>query len=80
MFISVEITPPNKKKNAFTGGTTLKNPPASAGDSGDMGVIPGLGRCPGVGNGNLLWYSYLEKFMDRGGWWVTVHGVAKSHT
>ena len=39
--------------------------------SGDMGSIPGLGRLPGVGNGNTLQYSCLEKPMDRGAWWAT---------
>ena len=39
---------------------------------------PGLGRFPGVGNGNPLQYSCLENSMDRGSWGVTVHGVAKS--
>ena len=43
-----------------------KNPLASAGDTGDMGLIPGLGRSPGVGNGNLLQYSCLENSIDRG--------------
>ena len=42
--------------------------------------IPGLGRCPGEGNGNSLQYSCLENPMDRGAWWATVHGVAKSWT
>ena len=40
----------------------VKNPPANAGDPRDMGSIPGLGRSPGVGNGNTLQYSCLEKF------------------
>ena len=40
----------------------------------------GLSRCPGEGNGNLLHYSCLEKSMDRGAWWATVHGFAKSQT
>ena len=39
---------------------------------------PGLGRSPGGGNGNLLQYSCLENSMDRGAWWATVYGVAKS--
>ena len=43
-------------------------------------MIPGLGRYPGGGNGNPLQYSYLENPMDRGDWWATVHGVAKSWT
>ena len=58
----------------------VKNPPASAGDARDMGLISGLGRCPGVGNGNALQYSCLENPTDRGAWWATVHGVAKSLT
>ena len=40
----------------------VKNPPANAGDTGDVGSIPGSGRCPGVGNDNPLQYSCLEKF------------------
>ena len=43
-----------------------KNSPANAGDIRDTGLIPGLGRIPGVGNGNPLWYSSLENPMDRG--------------
>ena len=50
----------------------------TAGDARDVGVIPGSGRFPGEGNGNPLQYSCLENPMDRGVWWVTVHGVAKS--
>ena len=53
---------------------------ASAGDTVDVGLIPGLGQSPGVGNGNPLQYSCLENPMDRGAWWATVHGVAKSQT
>ena len=45
-----------------------------------MGLIPGLGRSPGKGNGNPLQYSCLENPMDRGVWWASVHGVAKSWT
>ena len=55
----------------------IKNPLANAGDSG---FIPGSGRSPGMGNGNPLQYSCLENPMDRGAWWTTVHGVAKSRT
>ena len=58
----------------------VKNPPSNAGDAGDLGLIPGLGRSPGEGNGNPLQYSCLESSIDRGTWWVTVHGVAKSRT
>ena len=49
-------------------------------NAGDMGLIPGSGRYPGVGNGNLLQYSCLENAMDRGARQATVHGVAKSWT
>ena len=52
----------------------------SACSIGDLGLIPGLGRSPREGNGNPLQYSCLENPMDRGAWWATVHGVAKSRT
>ena len=52
----------------------------SANDAGDLGLIPGLGRSPGAGNGNLHQYSCLENSMDRGGWRAVVHGVTKSQT
>ena len=48
----------------FPGDSVEKNPPASAGDAGDVGLIPGLGRCPRVGNGNPLQYSCMENPMD----------------
>ena len=44
----------------------VKNPLAIAGNARDMGLIPGLGRYPGVGIGNPLQYSWLENSMDRG--------------
>ena len=52
----------------------------SACNAGDVSSIPGWGRSPGEGNGNPLLYSCLENSMDRGAWWATVHGVAKSRT
>ena len=55
----------------------VKNPSA---DARDVGSIPGLGRFPGVGNGNPLQYSCLENPMDRGVWQTTVHRVTKSRT
>ena len=58
----------------FPGGSAVKNLPANAGDTG---LIPGLGRSPGEGNGNPLQYFCLENSMDRGAWQATVHGVAK---
>ena len=45
-----------------------------------MGLIPGSGRSPGVGNDNPVQYSCLGNSMDRATWWATVHGVAKSWT
>ena len=48
--------------------------------TGELGLIPDLGRSPGEGNSNPLQYSCLENPMDRGTWWATVHGVAKSRT
>ena len=56
----------------------VKNLPASAGDIRDLGLIPGLGRSPGGGNGNPLQYSCLENPMDRGAWWVTLDRVTKN--
>ena len=56
----------------------VKSPPANVGDIRDLSSIPGLGKYPGEGHGNTLQYSCLENPMDRGAWWATVHGVAKS--
>ena len=61
----------------FPGGSEVK---ASACNVGHLGLIPGLGRSPGEGNGNPLQYSCLENPMNGGAWWATVHGVAKSWT
>ena len=52
----------------FPGGSVLKNPPAKAGDTGEVGSTPELRRSPGRGIGNLLQYSCLENSMDRGDW------------
>ena len=46
----------------------------------EPGLVPVSGRSPGEGNGNPVQYSCLENSMDRGAWWATVHGVAKSRT
>ena len=61
---------------SFPGGSDGKK---SARNVGDLGLIPGLGRSPGEGNGNLVLYSCLENPMDRGTWWATVHGISKRH-
>ena len=58
----------------FPGGSDSK---ASAYKVGDLGLIPGLGRSPGAGNGSPLQYSCLENPIDRGTWQATVHVVAK---
>ena len=54
--------------------------PANAGDATEAGSIPGSGRSPEVGNGNLLQQSCLENPMDRGAWRASVHGTTKSQT
>ena len=59
----------------FPGGSVVKNLPANV---GDPGVIPGLARSPGKGNGNPLQYSCLENSMDRRAWWATDKGSIES--
>ena len=61
----------------FPGGSDGKD---SACNAGELSSIPRSGRSPGEGNGNPLHYSCLKNPMDRGAWWATVHGVAKSRT
>ena len=51
----------------------VKNPPANEGDARDVGLIPGSGRSPGVGNGNPLQYSCLENPVDSGACCVSTH-------
>ena len=63
----------------FLGGSVVKNLPASAGDAGDLGFIPGSGRSPGVGNGNPLQYSCLGNHMDRKVYRATAHGAITEH-
>ena len=58
----------------------VKNLPANAGDIRDAGLIAGLGRSPGGGNGNPLQDSCLDSPMDRGAWQATVHRVGKNQT
>ena len=65
---------------SFPGGSVIKNPSADAGDIGDAGSIPGLGRPTERGNGNPLQYFCLDNLMNRGAWRSMVHGVAKSLT
>ena len=62
------------------GGLVVKNLPANAEDTGDVGLIPELGRSPGEGSGKLLQYSCLGNPMDRGAWQAAVHRVTKNWT
>ena len=64
----------------FSDGTVAKNLPGKAGDPRNVGLIPGSGRSPGVGNGNPLQYPCLRNPLDRGAWRATVHGLAKNWT
>ena len=61
----------------FPGASVVKNLSAN---TGDAGLIPGLERFPGEGNGNPLQHSCLGNPMDRGAWWASVHRVAKNWT
>ena len=63
-----------------TSGSLVKNAPASVGEAIDAASIPGSGGSPGVANGNLLQYSFLENPRDRGTWQAAVHGVAELDT
>ena len=64
----------------FTSGTSGKETADNVEGIKDMDSIPGSGKSPGEGNGNLLQYSCLKNSTDRGAWWVTVHKVTKSRT
>ena len=65
---------------ASQGGAAVNNLLANAGGTREEDLIPGSGRAPGVGNGNLLQYCCLKNPMDREAWLATVHRVAKSRT
>ena len=62
----------------FLGGAIVRNLSASAGDTRDACLIPGLGKSHGVGSSNLLQYSCLENSMDRRDWQATVQGITES--
>ena len=64
----------------FPGGAMGRNPLANTGNTRDVDLISGLGRFPGVGNGNPLQYSFLENPMGRGAWQAAAHRVTKSQT
>ena len=67
-------------QQASQGALAVKHPLANAGGTGGTLWIPGLGRSPGGGHGNLLQYSCLENSTVRGAWLATVHGVSQSQT
>ena len=73
IYFSTEVSCPV----GFTGGSLVKNTSANVEDTD---LIPGSGRSLGEGTGNPLQYSCLENSMNRGVWWTTVHGAAKSQT
>ena len=64
----------------FPGGSVVKESVCNAGDAGDVGSMPGLGRSPGGEHGHPFQYSCPEDSMGIETWWATVHGVAKSWT
>ena len=66
-----------KTSQSFPGGSVVNNPPAVW---ETCGLVPGLGRFPGGGNGNPLQYSFLENPTDRGAWQATAHRVPKRQT
>ena len=63
----------------FPGGSVVKNLSASVGDVRDMGLIPGLGRSLGEGNGNPLQYTCWENPRDKGTWPAIAHEVSKRY-
>ena len=78
-FTVISTQPISNGPDHFPGGAVVKNPSANARAPGEAGLILGLGRYPGEGNGNLFQYSHLGNPMDRGAWWGTVYGVAFEH-
>jgi len=70
----------NPKCVGFPGGSVVKK--ESDNNAGYVDLIPGSGRplFPGEGSGNPLQYSCLGNLIDRGAWWATVHGFAKTQT
>ena len=71
----------NGKNSGLPRNSVVKNLPANAGASGDIGLIPGSsGRSLEGGNGKPLQYYYQDNLMDRGAWQAITHGVAKRQT
>ena len=65
---------------SFPNGSAGKESSFNAGDTEDMGLIPGLERFPRERNGNSFQYLCLGNPIDKGPWWDTIHAVAKSQT
>ena len=74
------LKPSAEPSEGFPVGSAGKESSCNAGDTGMHCSIPGLGRSPGVGNGNPLKYPCLENSLGRGAWWDTVHGVVRIWT
>ena len=70
----------SRGSHGFPGDSVVKTPPTNAGDAGDSGLIPGLGKIPGERNGNPLQSSCWDNPTDRGPWQATVHGATESDT
>ena len=66
-----------RSHRGFLGALVGKESAGNIGDTGDTGLIPESGICPGEGNGNPLQYSCLENPVSRGAWWARVHRVKK---
>ena len=77
---SIMCLPPYILYWGFLHSSVVENLPANAGDSGDMGLIPGSGRFPGGGHGNPLQYSCSENLVGRGAWQAKVHRITESQT
>ena len=80
MFVIFKIIKSYEIDGASLMAQWAKESSCNIGEAGNVGLIPGSGRFLGGGYGNPLQYSHLEKPMDRGAWWTTVHRVAKSQT
>ena len=76
----VQSNYPVKALLAFPGGSAVKEFTCNSGATGDVRLIPGLGRSTGGEHGNPLQYSCWENLMDGGTWRVMVHKVAKNQT
>ena len=72
------ITDEKNILEGFSKVLVVKNMPANSEDVRDAGSVPGLGGSPGGGHGNPFQYRCLEKPLDRGAWWATVHRVTGS--